>query len=71
MKYIQETPNVYCTLGGDIIDNAVISGKNLGIFDGCSPMEAISQAVEILRPIKDKILGVVSGNHEDRSEKNC
>ena len=26
-------------------------------------------AVEILRPIKDKILGCVSGNHCDRSEK--
>lgn len=34
-----------------------------------SPMEAVNYAVELFRPIKDKILAVVSGNHEARSEK--
>lgn len=70
IKYIEENDNVYCTLGGDIIDNAVLTGKNLGIYDAdMTPMKSIEYAVELFRPIKDKILGVVSGNHEYRSEK--
>lgn len=70
VKYIAETPNVYCTLGGDILDNAVIVGKSLGVFDSnMTPMKSIEYAVDILKPIKHKILGVVGGNHEDRSAK--
>lgn len=72
VKYIAETPNVYCTLGGDIIDNAVLVGKNLGMFDvNLTPMQSIKMAVDILKPLADnnKILGCVSGNHEFRSEK--
>lgn len=70
IKMIQETPNCYTVLVGDIIDNGVITGKGLGVYDNnLSPMQQIEQAIEILRPIKDKILACISGNHEDRSEK--
>lgn len=70
IRYIKETPNVYCTLGGDILDNSVLVGKNLGVFDSnMTPMQSIEFAVELLKPIKDKILMVISGNHEDRSAK--
>lgn len=71
VKMICDNPNMYCTLGGDILDNGVLVGKNLGVFDGISPMKAINMAVEILRPLAEnnKILGVISGNHESRSEK--
>ncbi len=70
IKIIEQTPNCYTVLVGDIIDNGVITGKGLGVYDNVlSPMKQIEQAVELLRPIKDKILACVSGNHEDRSEK--
>lgn len=70
IKYIQSNDNVYAVIGGDLIDNACLVGKNLGIFDNqLSPMQQIEKAIEYIRPIKDKILGVVSGNHEARSEK--
>lgn len=73
VKYIVETPNVYCTLGGDIIDNGIISGKVASAaYDNVdSPMQSIKKAADILKPLaeKNKILGVVSGNHCMRSEK--
>lgn len=70
IKMIENTPNCYTVLVGDIIDNGVITGKGLGVYDNTlSPMQQIQQAVELLRPIKDKILACISGNHEDRSEK--
>lgn len=69
VNQIKEKDDCYTILCGDIIDNAVLVGKNLGMFDAMSPMKSIQQAIEILEPIKDKILCVLSGNHEARSEK--
>lgn len=70
IKYIADTPNVYCTLGGDILDNAVLTGKNLGVFDSTqAPLLAIDYAAKLFEPIKHKILAGISGNHEERSEK--
>lgn len=69
IKHIKETDNCYTVIAGDVLDNAVITGKCLGMFDNIkSPMKQIEEAVELFRPIKDKILGIVSGNHEGRSE---
>lgn len=70
IEYIKNNKNVYCVIGGDLIDNAVLVGKNLGIFDNTlSPMQQIEKAIELLKPIKNKILSICSGNHEFRSEK--
>lgn len=69
IKYIQEHDNVYTILGGDICDNAVICGtKSIGVLENnLSPMQQVEKAVELLTPIKDKILGCVLGNHSYRS----
>lgn len=48
-----------------------MTGKipNAAYDNNYSPLKQIEKAVELLKPIKDKILAVVSGNHEARSEK--
>lgn len=72
LKEIETSKNTYCVLAGDVIDNGIIAGKGLGVYDNkCSPMEQIKNCVELLRPLakKGKILAVVSGNHEDRTTK--
>lgn len=71
IDYIANNENVYTVLLGDIIDNGVITGKVASaVYDNqLSPMQQIQKAVELLSPIKNKILGVVSGNHEFRSSK--
>lgn len=72
IKEICENENTYCILNGDIIDNGIINKNSLGVLDNiASPMQQINIAVEMLRHLvnKNKILAVVSGNHESRTEK--
>lgn len=70
LKQIEEEPNTYCVFVGDLFDNGILSGKNLGVFDATMhPRECMDKMVALLEPIKDKILAAVPGNHEERSER--
>lgn len=76
MKYLQEridyvknTPNAYCILGGDLMDNATKTSIGDTYTQTLSPMDQIDQITEIFAPIKKKILCAVLGNHENRSYK--
>lgn len=70
IEYIKNNDNVYFTIGGDLLDNAVLTGKNLGIFDNqMTPIEQVNYAVNMFKDIMDKCLCIIPGNHEDRSEK--
>lgn len=69
-REIMAEPNRFVVLAGDYVDNGVKSSVT-------SPYEAMMQpkaqrdyAVELLHPIKDRILGAVGGNHEYRSAKD-
>lgn len=66
---IRDNENIYCVLNGDIFDNAIISSKGDTYEESDSPMRMYEYAVELLTPIKHKILAVTSGNHEDRSKR--
>lgn len=67
IKYVAETPNAYCVLNGDILDNA--SRSSIGDVETreFNIMEQIQQGVELFTPIKDKILCISNGNHENRA----
>ena len=67
IKYVAETPNAYCVLNGDILDNA--SRSSIGDIETreLNIMGQIQQGVELFTPIKDKILCVTNGNHENRA----
>lgn len=70
IKKIKESPNTYFTLGGDLIDNAVLVGKGLGMYEvEKTPIEQIKIVVDLFKDIADKCLCIIPGNHEDRSEK--
>jgi predicted phosphodiesterase len=69
VRYITKTPNVYTVLVGDLINNAIISSVSNSYEEEMTPSEAKKWLREELRPIKNKILAVVSGNHEYRSAK--
>ena len=70
IEYIKNTPNAYCILNGDIIDNATKTSIGDTYTQVFNPMEQLSKAVEIFEPIKDKILCITHGNHENRTYKN-
>ena len=63
-------PNVYVTLGGDLINNATRSSVSNVFDDVLRPREQKKLMVEMLTPIKDRILCAVTGNHERRSTKD-
>ena len=69
LKYIEETPNAYCILNGDLMDCAIQSSIGDTYGANLQPMEQLKQCVHIFEPIKDKILCVTPGNHEHRIYK--
>lgn len=70
-KMIDQTPNAYLILGGDLINNSVRTCSFVNPFDEVvRPREQKKKMVEFLEPIKEKILCCVSGNHEARSMKD-
>lgn len=70
LKHIEETSNCYCVLGGDLMDTAIASSIGDTYSANIQPMEQLATCVKLFAPIKDKILAVVGGNHENRIYKS-
>ena len=69
IEYIKNTPNAYCIMNGDIMDNATKTSIGDTYTQVFNPMEQLARAVELFSPIKDKILCITHGNHENRTYK--
>ena len=69
IEHIKNTPNAYCILNGDIMDNATKTSIGDTYAQVFSPMEQLARATELFEPIKDKILCITHGNHENRTYK--
>ena len=69
IEYVKNTPSAYCILNGDIIDNATKTSIGDTYMQEFNPMEQLQKAVELFEPIKDKILCITHGNHENRTYK--
>ena len=70
IAYIKNTSNAYCILDGDLMDTAISSSIGDTYGANLQPMEQLKQCVKIFEPIKDKILAVLPGNHENRVYKS-
>lgn len=69
IKRIQDDPNCFCVLVGDMIDNG-LKNSVTNIYEAtCTPSVQKEWLHNELLPIKDKILAAVGGNHERRSRK--
>ena len=69
IDYVKNTPNAYCILNGDILDNATKTSIGDVYMQEFNPMGQLEKAVEMFSPIKDKILCITHGNHENRTYK--
>lgn len=60
----------YVVLCGDLVNNG-IAGSHSSVYEEVimPGMAQVEKAVELLTPVKGKILGAVGGNHEARSRK--
>ena len=67
---IRESPNAYCILGGDLCDMAL--RDSIGDVHGAklSPMGQVERVVSLIKPLREKVLCMVRGNHENRVYKS-
>ena len=64
---IRDTPNAYCILNGDLMNNATKTSVSDCYAEELTPMEQVEMCIELLEPIKDKIIAITAGNHEKRT----
>lgn len=67
---VRDTPNRFCILAGDLLQNATIGSKSDVYTQKMSPYEQLAYAVTLLKPIADKCLACVPGNHEERTSRS-
>lgn len=71
IEYIKNNDNVYCFLGGDMIENASKLSIAGGVYEQTKmPNKQREDIVKLLAPIAHKILWSISGNHEERTFKH-
>ena len=70
IKYVIDHPEVYVSLGGDQIEAIVPTDKrfDLDCVDGTYNKADVQakKVVELFEPIKDRVLWILDGNHEDK-----
>lgn len=69
LQVVKNDPLAKVILLGDLINNGLKNSKTNVYEETMPPREQKKALVEYLTPIKDKIIGVVRGNHEERSVK--
>lgn len=70
IKLIKDNDNYYTIINGDLCNTALKNSKSDVYSDELTPMEQLNRVIELLEPIKDKILVMGTGNHEDRILKD-
>jgi hypothetical protein len=75
LKDLAKIPNLYFSLGGDQINNSVVNSVGDTHTEVLNGQEQVKLLASIIKevdketPIIDKILAILAGNHENRSEK--
>ena len=69
VELIKEEKNTFCVLMGDMIENALVGSVGDIYEQVYSPRDQLKKVVKILKPIKNKILFVIDGNHEQRTTR--
>lgn len=67
LEKIAAKDNAFIILNGDIINNATKTSVSDTYAEELSPMEQIERFVELFEPLREKLLCVTSGNHENRT----
>lgn len=66
VNQIKEDPCGLCICNGDLLNTATKTSVSDIYSEQLSPMQQMQAAVDLLRPIADKIIAVTAGNHENR-----
>lgn len=68
LDWMMERPNAYAFLMGDILNVASRSSKT-NPFESDSGDDEYAKAVSLFKPYKSRIIGCITGNHEQRMFK--
>jgi len=63
-RYLQQ--DAYFILGGDLMDAGIKNSIGNVYHQEMTPQEQLDKLVEIFEPCKERIIGICSGNHEQR-----
>jgi hypothetical protein len=66
IEYIKAEPNRYTFLNGDLCECVTKTSKGDSYKQKISPQEQRDDMIEFLAPIKSRVLGMTTGNHENR-----
>lgn len=69
LEYVKNSPDVFVIFNGDLMNNATKMSVSDSYGEEMTPTEQILALCELLEPIKDKILVIHPGNHENRTYK--
>jgi len=64
--YIKDTPNAFVIFIGDLCESAIKTSKGDIFRQVGTPQDQRDWCTEQLYPIRDKVLGMTGGNHEER-----
>lgn len=64
---VKSNPYAYLILNGDIINNATKTSVSDTYAEVIPPMQQIQKVIDLFGDVKDKIIAVTSGNHENRT----
>jgi predicted phosphodiesterase len=68
-RLIEENQDAYFVFLGDLIDNALIDSVSNVYEQTTSPEKALAQFIQLLDLCKERALGIVGGNHEERTKR--
>lgn len=66
---VRDNKDTYALILGDVLNNSTKTSVGDVYEEALTPMQQINLAIRTFEPIKDKILGICSGNHERRTYK--
>ena len=66
IKFIRDTENCYCFLNGDLCESSLRTSKGDIFTQVGTPQDQRDWVIDCLYPIREKVLGVTTGNHEGR-----
>lgn len=66
IDWVSASPDRFCVMVGDMTETALRDSYGEVYEQPLSPQKQAEEVVRVFGPIKDRILGCVSGNHEQR-----
>jgi len=71
IDWVKSKSNAFIVLTGDLINSATLNSASSPFQQNMDMKTQIAEVVKMLKPVKNKIVGAITGNHEQRLERYC